>query len=115
MDAGHLRQILWNLFLNATESIEGEGRIKISIFRLNELHACIRISDTGCGIPEKTLKIMFDPFFTTKSSGTGLGLSIVHRLIESNNGLLEVKSIPGKGTDFLLKFREAENPKDPSI
>jgi two-component system sensor histidine kinase PilS (NtrC family) len=83
IDPVHLRQILWNLLLNAAEAIEGEGEIDIDMYRMKNKQACIKISDSGCGMSQELLKSIFDPFFTTKSSGTGLGLSIVHRILEA--------------------------------
>jgi signal transduction histidine kinase len=68
----------------------------------------IRISDTGCGIPEKNLKNIFMPFFSTKSTGTGLGLSICHNIISNHNGSVEVESVENKGTTFVIKFPVAK-------
>jgi signal transduction histidine kinase len=64
----------------------------------------IQFSDTGCGISEENLPKIFDPFFTTKEpgSGMGLGLSLCHRIIESLNGEVEVRSTPGEGTDVMV-------------
>jgi two-component system, NtrC family, sensor kinase len=64
----------------------------------------IRISDTGCGIPEENLSKIRDPFFTTKEvgTGTGLGLSIVDEIIRSHFGELQVESVVGKGSVFTV-------------
>ena len=100
IDPEHLRQVLWNLLLNADEAIEAEGQIDIKMYPLNKKYVCISITDNGCGMTEETIKTIFDPFFTAKPKGTGLGLSIVQRIITSYNGLIEVQSTPGKGTTF---------------
>ncbi|MDF1591714.1 MAG: ATP-binding protein [Desulfobacterales bacterium] len=110
MDAGHLRQILWNLLLNAAEAIDGSGRIQIQLYPSKSRFACIEISDDGCGMTRETLESIFDPFFTTKPGGTGLGLSIVHSILESYNGWLEVESKINEGTTFTLKFRLIRPP-----
>ena len=104
IDPEHLRQVLWNLLLNADEAIEGEGRITVVMQPLNKSHVYIRITDTGCGITEETIKTIFDPFFTAKPKGNGLGLSIVQRIITSYNGLIEVQSTPGQGTTFEIQL-----------
>ena len=104
IDPEHLRQVLWNLLLNADEAIEGEGRITVVMQPLNKSHVCIRITDTGCGITEETIKTIFDPFFTAKPKGNGLGLSIVQRIITSYNGLIDVQSTPGQGTTFEIQL-----------
>jgi len=108
MDPVHLRQVMWNIILNAAEAIEGEGFIKVKTYPLKPNHACIEVSDTGCGMTEKLIQSIYDPFFTTKSSGTGLGLSIVHRILESYNTWLEVESEVGKGTRFTLKLNRID-------
>lgn len=106
MDASHLRQILWNLLLNAAEAIEAvereDGRIRISAHLDKSRHVVLKIEDNGGGIPSNLMKTIFDPFVTTKPRGTGLGLAIVHRLVESYNGWLGVDSEPGRGTAFIL-------------
>jgi len=109
IDPEHFRQVIWNLLLNAAEAIESEGQIDIKISPVDKSHACITISDDGCGMSEETMKSIFDPFFTAKPKGTGLGLSIVQRIITSYNGLIDVQSEPEKGTTFTVKFRRVIN------
>jgi two-component system sensor histidine kinase PilS (NtrC family) len=104
IDPDQLRQVIWNLLLNAEEAIENEGRIDISMHPVEKKYASLTISDNGCGMPEDILKSIFDPFFTKKPKGTGLGLSIVQRIISSYNGLIDVMSTPGEGTSFIIKF-----------
>jgi two-component system sensor histidine kinase PilS (NtrC family) len=110
IDPVHLRQILWNLLLNAAEAIEGDGTIGIEMYRLRNKQACIKISDDGCGMSLELLKTIFDPFVTTKSNGTGLGLSIVHRILDAYDSNLDVESEVNKGTTFTLKFKQIEAP-----
>jgi signal transduction histidine kinase len=45
---------------------------------------------------------IFNPFFSTKATGTGLGLAIVQRIVHQHDGRIEVKSVPGKGTAFMI-------------
>jgi two-component system sensor histidine kinase PilS (NtrC family) len=106
MDPVHLRQILWNLLLNASEAIEGEGAINIEMYALKNKNVCIKISDNGCGMSQEELKSIFDPFYTTKTNGTGLGLSIVHRILEAYDSWLNVESEANIGTTFVLQFKQ---------
>jgi signal transduction histidine kinase len=64
----------------------------------------IKVSDTGCGIPEENLSKLFTPFFTTKAlgKGTGLGLSIVYGIIKMHRGQITVQSQIGQGTTFTV-------------
>jgi two-component system sensor histidine kinase PilS (NtrC family) len=109
MDPKHIRQVLWNLLLNAAEAIDGKGTIEVSANIIND-SLQLAIKDDGCGIPEETQKTVFDPFFTTKTQGTGLGLSIVHRLVESYGGRVDVESEEGQGTTFILHLKRIDPP-----
>ncbi|MCW7754199.1 ATP-binding protein [Desulfobotulus sp. H1] len=110
-DPDRLRQVVWNLLLNAAESIEGEGEVRIDLGIEKERIAHIRIADTGCGIPEDSIPSIFDPFYTTKPGGTGLGLSIALRIVDAMGGRLDVDSIPDKGSTFTLRLPRL-NPSD---
>lgn len=106
MDSQHLRQIFWNLLINAAEAIGDNGTIAIRLEAGRNRRASVHITDDGCGMAPEIVQSIFDPFFTTKASGTGLGLSIVHRIIESYDSLLEVESEIGKGTTVTLQLRQ---------
>ncbi|CAB5101372.1 hypothetical protein D3OALGA1CA_3236 [Olavius algarvensis associated proteobacterium Delta 3] len=110
MDPQHLRQVLWNLLVNAGEAIEGSGRIIVDVSHERNRRIQIRITDNGCGMQPDEIKSIFDPFFTTKPTGTGLGLSIVHRILETYDSFLDVESRPGMGSTFTLNLRLAESP-----
>lgn len=110
IDPVHLRQVMWNIILNAAEAIEGEGLIKVKTYPLKHNYACVEVIDTGCGMTKTLIQSIFNPFFTTKSSGTGLGLSIVHRILESYNSWLDVESEVGKGTRFTWKLNRIDMP-----
>ncbi len=67
---------------------------------------CVRVMDTGCGIPNNERDHIFDAFFTTKPPGvgTGLGLSISLQIIEEYCGQIEVESLPGRGSAFTVRL-----------
>ncbi|MFQ5452922.1 MAG: ATP-binding protein, partial [Candidatus Zixiibacteriota bacterium] len=98
-----LNQVFMNLLVNASQAIEGKGKITIRLFTKNN-NIIVEISDTGRGVSKENLQKIFDPGFTTKSSGvgTGLGLSIVHQIIQTHKGTIEVESKEGQGTNFRL-------------
>ncbi len=101
-----IRQALWNLVLNAVQSMSDSGRLKIEtkpiILHNGNGYLDIRISDTGCGIEEDDYNKVFEPFYTTKERGTGLGLAIVNRIVESHGGKIKVESELKKGTSCIL-------------
>jgi two-component system, cell cycle sensor histidine kinase and response regulator CckA len=100
-----LNQVFMNLLVNAAQSIEERGEIKIRT-RANNGYVEIKISDTGSGIPKENLPRIFDPFFTTKEvgKGTGLGLNVAYNIIEKHHGKIDVKSDAGKGTTFTIRI-----------
>jgi len=102
---GQLNQVFMNLLMNAAQSIEKTGDIKVKTWLEND-HIKISITDTGSGIPEDKQKRIFEPFYTTKEigKGTGLGLSIAYDIIKKHSGEITVHSIVGKGTTFTISI-----------
>ena len=86
---GRVEQILVNLVGNARDALKDGGGIAITLEGSGDA-ACLRVSDTGCGIPKEHLERVFEPLFTTKGPGrgTGLGLSSVKALVEELGGSL---------------------------
>ena len=105
VDPIHLRQILWNLLLNAAEAIEGEGQISIHMVNQKNRWIQVVVSDNGGGIAPEKIDAIFDPFYTTKQSGTGLGLSIVYRILEYYGSRLDVESTEGQGTSVQFRLK----------
>jgi CheY-like chemotaxis protein len=69
----------------------------------------LRITDTGQGIPEEHYQRIFEPFFTTKGpQSSGLGLSSCYGIVKKHQGDIQVNSIPGEGTEFVIRFPEAQ-------
>ena len=130
-DADQLRQVLWNLSLNALQAMPEGGELVLSsrvvstpvaqgssqldrreIGSAEEdagdrgestwVEICVR--DTGVGIDAEVQERIFEPFYTTKPKGTGLGLATVHRIVEAHGGVLKVKSEPGQGTEVAVAF-----------
>lgn len=107
-----IQQVLFNLLKNASESMGSEKsreKTPILILRLytKQKAVCIEIEDNGPGMDHPTRKRIFEPFFTTKSvdQGTGLGLSVSYFIIvDDHGGEIEVESIAGKGTTFIIKL-----------
>lgn len=105
-----LSQLLLNLVINAFQAMEGAGGQLILSTYVQDGQVCIRVSDTGPGIPGQVLEHIFDPFYTTKESGkgTGLGLAIVRQVAEDHSGTIQVETEVGKGTAFTLCLPAAD-------
>jgi len=100
-----IRQILWNLMLNAVQAMPDGGVLKVDArpLRVGEREGAeISIGDTGCGIEEQQFSKIFDPFYTTRDAGTGLGLAVVNRILEAYGGKIHMQSEPGKGSVFTI-------------
>lgn len=110
IDPRALEHALWNLVINARQSITGQGKITLRTARERGL-ALLSVEDTGCGIPPEIADRIFDPYFTTKppGQGTGLGLTAVARFVRGHSGSIQVKSEVDRGSRFDLSFplREA--------
>lgn len=98
-----LNQVFMNLFINASQALDGKGEIRIKTRTLDG-KVSIQIADTGKGILPEHLPRIFDPGFTTKGTGigTGLGLSICYNIIQKHKGTITVESEPGRGTEFTI-------------
>ena len=122
-DTNQIKEVLWNVFLNAVESMPNGGVISFRISiekpsqKLNKKEISIKglaqtypdylmvsITDQGCGISEFQMKKIMDPFVSFKDNGIGLGLSIVSQIMKSHNGQIKINSSPGKGTCLKLLF-----------
>jgi signal transduction histidine kinase len=120
LDRGPLEQILLNLVVNASEAMQGAGKLKITVRACLTLpshdyvlqpgkaegYVEMSVIDTGPGISPDIRDRLFEPFFTTKRSsarvGTGLGLSLVYSIARQNELGLAVESEPGRGAMFCL-------------
>ena len=105
-------QVFFNIIKNAAEAMyEAEQKPEIPKLTFRVLKAWgmaqIEIEDNGPGMDDTTLKRVFEPFFTTKdvNKGTGLGLSLSYFIIvDDHGGEMEVESVLGKGTKFIIKL-----------
>lgn len=98
-----LKQVLLNLLLNARDAMPAGGRIDIGLHREGD-QAVVSVRDSGVGIAPEHLPRIFDAFFTTKAevSGVGLGLSVTYGIIQQHRGTIDVQSVPGGGTTFVI-------------
>jgi hypothetical protein len=102
-DPNQINQVLLNLLLNAVQSMDKPGTIRVSVDTDDtEEFAAITVADEGRGIAPQHIASIFRPFFTTKGHGTGLGLSLAKRTVEAHGGSIEVSSQVGVGTSFVV-------------
>ena len=98
-----LSQVFMTLFTNAFEAVGEEGRVTVETWK-DGTQVHIKISDTGKGMAEDTVRTLFDLSFQTKGSrvGVGLGLSNAYNVVKKHNGAITVASELGRGTEFLI-------------
>ncbi len=107
-DESQLRQIIWNLATNGVRAMRDGGELRLSA--RNEPpngdpgHAVLEITDHGVGMTPEELEDIFQPFRGSFGQGTGLGLAIVHRIVTDYGGRVDVRSAPGQGTTFAVRF-----------
>ena len=121
LDSARIEDALLNLVLNAIESIDGDGRVTVSLrYRCltnGRDEAVIEVTDTGCGIPREIRRRIFEPLFTTKREGTGLGLLAVRQTAAAYYGRISFRTRIGRGSTFVMTLpirshpNLTENPK----
>ena len=102
-------RLVYNLVENAIKYNRLDGTVTVSVTEENE-RTCIRVEDTGNGIPEELKVRVFDPFFRVDKSrsralgGVGLGLALVHEIVRVHEGDVTIKDNTAGGTTFEVRF-----------
>ena len=109
-DPEQLRQVFFNLGLNAVDATDGAGPVE---FRIAETGGDVVVltRDRGCGIEEGLRDRVFEPFFTTKTTGTGLGLPIARQIVEEHFGAISVEEDPDGWTSVKVLLPSAERQR----
>lgn len=117
-DEEKMKQILFNLLMNAISYTPEKGSVSVIIDE-QEDDVCFTVQDTGIGISEQDLPRIFERFYrvdkdrSRETGGTGLGLAIVKHIVEVHEGKIEVDSELGKGTTFKVYIpKEAKEQQE---
>lgn len=111
-DPDRLTQALLNLCLNAIQSMEAGGVMRLATGTAPDGRAFIAVADTGGGIDPEERDRIFDPYYTTKPSGTGLGLPIAHKIVVAHGGEIRLDRRPGGGTLATVYLPAADGTND---
>ena len=131
-DPTQIQQVLMNIVINASESVDGDVSVRIETHALDVEEKDLRelvsgsplapgrcvavdVTDTGSGMAPETLERIFDPFFTTKTSGRGLGLAATVGIVHRHGGGIRVTSRLGEGTSFRVIFPASNQSVRPSV
>ncbi len=100
-DPNQMRQVLWNLLVNAVEATSVPQRVDIEACTSDDGRTVtISVIDQGPGVSDA--EAVFEPFYTTKLQGTGLGLAVVARIVRDHGGFVRVDNVPGRGARFTV-------------
>jgi signal transduction histidine kinase len=97
-----LRQVLFNLLINAIQAVDAGGQIQIQTQRVSATEASLEIRDNGPGVPSKDREEIFKPYFTTRPKGTGLGLAVVQQIILAHGWEIKCRANEPKGAVFRI-------------
>jgi PAS domain S-box-containing protein len=116
-DQGQIEQVLLNLYLNASDAMEGRGKLILVTANATDKdmqgrpyepkpgdYVVLTITDTGTGMDQETLDRVFDPFFSTKDAGKGIGLGLAaaYGIVKNHGGYIDVESLEGQGTSVSI-------------
>ncbi|RYY31996.1 MAG: HAMP domain-containing histidine kinase [Sphingobacteriaceae bacterium] len=106
VDVNLIEQVLINLLVNAIEAVKDrdERIITLSAETIANNKIVLKIADNGIGMPPELLDKIFIPFFSTRKTGSGIGLSLCKQIMLLHKGNIQVQSVEGKGSAFLLQF-----------
>ena len=106
LDTNLIEQVLINLVVNAVEAVKdsAEPCITLSAMTGSNNRPVIRVADNGMGMSPEVMDNIFIPFFSTKKSGSGIGLSLCKQIMLLHKGNIQVQSIEGEGSAFMLHF-----------
>jgi len=103
-DCELMNMAITNIAINAVEAMaEEHGLLRIDVHRAGE-DVLVEIADNGKGIPPEDLARLFEPFYSGRPGGLGLGLTTARNILNGHQVRMEVRSNPGEGTTFILRF-----------
>ncbi|MFO0809855.1 MAG: ATP-binding protein [Gemmataceae bacterium] len=102
-DPDQLRQLLFNLIINALEASAHDSVVEVALTS-QDYSIELRVLDRGVGLPDELGDQIYEPFVSSKDSGLGLGLSICRRIVEDHGGTLQAANRPGGGAVFAVQL-----------
>jgi PAS domain S-box-containing protein len=129
IDKGQIKQVVHNIVVNARETMDDKGQLKVSCENIDIAedgyltlsqgdYIKISFKDHGCGISKKNLEKIFDPYFSTKDRGVdkgqGLGLAVSYSIVQKHGGLITLESEMETGSTFSV-FLPGLSVKEPDL
>ncbi|MEM1415204.1 MAG: ATP-binding protein [Myxococcota bacterium] len=114
VDAGQLRQVIWNLLKNAIQA-SPEGAVVSLRLHGDQERVQIEVADRGAGVPEHLRERLFEMFYSGRSHGIGLGLALVKQIVEAHGGTVDVDETEGGGATFRVDLPRRRQPSEPAL
>jgi two-component system sensor histidine kinase PilS (NtrC family) len=122
-DPEQIKQILWNLLLNASEAMSEGGMVYVTADVMNNGNRSeprqevvkMSVRDTGEGFTEKAFHHLFTPFFTTKERGSGLGLATVKRIVDGLKGKITGQNHPDGGAEITILLQKTASSSSSQV
>lgn len=104
-DVSLIEQVLINLVVNAVEAVKESAEPTITLLGTTyNGRPLVKVADNGTGMSPEVMDNIFIPFFSTKKTGSGIGLSLCKQIMLLHKGNIQVQSIEGEGSSFLMQF-----------
>ena len=104
IDCNQIKQVIWNLCINALRAMPDGGKLKVSLVHDPDGNILLSFRDEGEGIEPERLESIFDPFQDSTTGGSGLGMAIVYRIVQDHHGNLLIDSTVSRGTTITVRL-----------
>lgn len=103
-EPNQLKQLFINMIKNAMEASNKGGVVSITLEKVENEFASVKVMDQGCGISKERLERIGEPFYSSKEKGTGLGLTVSYKIVQSHNGSIQFESEQDVGTTVTINL-----------